>query len=86
MSERSHEEDDCPDEVIQGKNSEGTPYIEVPIPVDFVLAVVKDSGDEEAGENEKDIDPSPAPTEDKGVTGTVVLKEHHNDSDCAEAV
>jgi hypothetical protein len=54
--------------------------------VDFVLAVVEDSGNEEARENEKDIDSGPAPTEDKGVTGTVVLKEHHDDSNCAQAV
>jgi len=77
------EQNDDPNEVVQGKDSERPPNVEVSISVDLVLAVIKNPGDEKAGQDEENIDTRPSPTEHKCVTSPVMLEEHHDDRDCS---
>ena len=60
--------------IVKGKDTQGPANVEVAEAMFGVSRVVKNAGDQEAGENEEDIDAGPSPTHAERISKIVLMK------------
>ena len=81
MNKGIEQEQDKKNPVVERKYAKSTADVEIARPVGVVACVEQDAGDQEAGENKKDIYTGPAPGD-----RSIVLKKYEQKGNRAQAI